>query len=170
MQHAWSPEGAAYLLNVYACRGATWVLWSYLPTLQIKQCPRAPQTVQTFLFPRMNCLGLLWPQDLTVISSLDRYFPKIQFVEKQNSLCRERLDFETTIIFLSLAELLSLKWIIVISNQCLHSNITISMTTNEDLHSSFPLLLVSDFILLTVQYWLGHYLRKVSHRICSSSL
>lgn len=126
---------------------------------------------QKLLLPRMYSLGLLWPEDLTVISSLiSSHFPKIPIVEKQNSLCRETLDFETTIMFLSLAKSLSLKWIIVISNQCLYSDIIIWVTTNEALHSSFPLLLVSGFTLLTVQYWLGHYLRKVSHRICSSSL
>jgi hypothetical protein len=57
----------------------------------------------------MNCLGLLLQQDLTVISSLDTYFSKIPNVEKQHLLCRDRLDFETTIMFLSLAKSLSLK-------------------------------------------------------------
>jgi len=57
----------------------------------------------------------------------------------------EWLDFETTIMFLSLAKSLSLKCIMVTSYLPLYAGIT-----NEALYSRFPFLLVLSSTLLTV--------------------
>ena len=66
LQHVWSQKGALYLLHVLVSRCTMQLLWQFLSSLSYGLF-----VLQQHIYglPRIKCLGLLWPQDVTVIST-----------------------------------------------------------------------------------------------------
>jgi hypothetical protein len=84
-------------------------------------------------YPQVNCISLLWPQYLTIFSSIRDISHKLQLSKSTIHHVNEGCDFETTIMFVFIGQIIVLK---INHGHYLFSDITIWVTINTAFYST----------------------------------